>query len=115
MFGYKARGKCMFPNMSVKHDVLTTHLMRSLMFHPYIYGVRLRVLPLLLFHKAFCLFQFRFSYAFANFSFKEIIGGPSITFNFPVSFLKLSLQCPCYVFCVSVCRVLLGQEVLVSS
>ena len=105
----------MFPNMSMEHDVLTTHLMRPLMFHPYIYGVRLRVLPLLLFHKAFCLLQFRFSYAFPNFYFKEIIGGPSTTFNFSVSFLKLSLHCPCCVFCVSVCRVFLGQEVLVSS
>ena len=34
MFGYKARGKRTFPNMSTTHDVLTTHLMRSLMFHP---------------------------------------------------------------------------------
>ena len=35
-FGYKARGKRMFPNMSVTYDVLTAHLMRSLMFCPYI-------------------------------------------------------------------------------
>ena len=35
-FGYKARGKHTFPNMSMAHDVLTAHLMRPLMFCPYI-------------------------------------------------------------------------------
>ena len=68
------------------------------------------MLPLLLFHKAFCLLQFRFSYASANFSFKGIIGGLSTTFNFSVSFFKLHLYCPCCVFCVSVCRVFLGYK-----
>ena len=36
VFGYKACGKLMFPNMFAVHDVLTAHLMRLLMFCPYI-------------------------------------------------------------------------------
>ena len=35
-FGYKACGEHTFPNMFAKHDVLTTHLIRPLMFCPYI-------------------------------------------------------------------------------
>ena len=35
-FEYKAHGKRMFPNMSTAHDVLTGHLIRLLMFCPYI-------------------------------------------------------------------------------
>ena len=49
-------------------------------------GAGLRVLHLLLFHKAFCLLLFRFSYASTNFSFQGIIGGPLTTFNFSVRF-----------------------------
>ena len=78
-------------------------------------GVGLQVLHLLLFHKAFCLLKFRFSCASTNFSFKGVIEGPSTTFNFPMSSLKLRLYCPCRVFCVFVCRIFLGQKVLVSS
>ena len=102
MFRYKAHGNPTFPNMSVAYDVLTAY---SVDIIPLYIGVRLRVLPLLLFHKAFCLLQFRFSCAFANFSFKGIIGGPLTTFNFPVSFFKLRLYCPCCIFYVSVCGV----------
>ena len=35
-FGYKARGNRTFPNMFATHDVLMVHLMRPLMFCPYI-------------------------------------------------------------------------------
>ena len=35
-FGYKARGKCTFPNMSAARDALMAYLMCSLMFCPYL-------------------------------------------------------------------------------
>ena len=35
-FGYKEHGERTFPNMFATHDVLTTHLMHSLMLCPYI-------------------------------------------------------------------------------
>ena len=36
MFGYIVLEQCKFPNMSIAHDVLMAHLMRPLMFCPYI-------------------------------------------------------------------------------
>ena len=48
---------------------------------------------LLQFHKAFWLFQFSFSLASANFSFKEIIGDLLTTFDFSMSFCNSNLAC----------------------
>ena len=63
------------------------------------------MLPLLLFHKAFHLLQFLFSCASANRCLKAVIGAPSTSFNFSMSFYKLRLHCLCCVFRVSVSEV----------
>ena len=78
---------------------------------PLYIGVALLMLPLLLFHKVFCLLQFRFSCTSVNFFFNRIIKGPSTTFNFPVNFFKLCLYYPYCVFCVSIYGVFLGYIV----
>ena len=56
---------------------------------PLYIGVRLRMPPLLLFHKVFHLLQFLFSCAFMNHCFKAIIRAPSTSSNFSVSFYNL--------------------------
>ena len=58
MFGYKVHGKHTFPNMSAEHDVLTAHLMRQSMFHPYIYGLGSECCLLYYFTKPFAYCNF---------------------------------------------------------
>ena len=77
---------------------------------PLYIGIRLQMLPLLLFHKAFHLLQFLFSCVFANHCFKVIIEAPSMSFNFSVSFYKLCLHCLRCVFRVSISGVILCLE-----
>ena len=91
MFGYKARGKCTFPNMFATACCPDGTFNTPVDVLPLYIGVGLRVLPLLRFHKALYLLQFHFSYALANFSFTGIIGDPSTAFNFPVSFFIFCL------------------------
>ena len=60
---------------------------------PLYIGVGLVVLFPLLLHRDFCLLQFYFSYASANFLFKGIIRDPLTTFDFLVSFCNSNLIC----------------------
>ena len=72
------------------------------------------MLPLLLFHKFFHLLQFIFSCASTNRYFKAIIGAPSTSFKFSMSFYKLRLHYLRCVFHVSISGVFLCLEVFAS-